>query len=278
MELDEYLTIVKDNGYLRICALNMRFYNADEIFDEQFDQIGKIQPDIIMLTEYSHKYSEEEMYDMLRQGAEFELINNIESYRKVLSERCKLLKVKYVVTAHEQSHCGIIILLIKKEILHNTEVVKENVISSFKNTGYNIISVKTKFGNLTIGAVHLSPFKTGMDKRKSQLECISKFVDKYDYPCIIAGDFNMRDIENNIASDLGFNDAYFEETERDEDIYNTWPNVLCRTDRQMAKITNTFRFDRILYKKCKSKNFKTINTYNSDHLMIACDIKVSATV
>lgn len=277
MELNDYITTSKDDGYLRICALNMRNQNNDEIFDEQFAQLGKIQPDVIMLSEYKHKYSEDEIYELFKQRTDYETIDSGVSFRNVLSERCKLLGAKYVTAKRSTSHCGNIILLIKKDILYNPNVTKENVIESLVDAGYSIISVKTKFGPMIFGAVHLSPSKPGYDDRESQMISIMKFVNKYNYPCVIAGDFNMRDVENNVILNLGFNDAYLDETDRDEIIYNTWPNTLCRTDRKCASITNEFRFDRVIYKHCTSKNYSVINTYNSDHLMVACDIKPKIT-
>ena len=84
-------------------------------------------------------------------------------------------------------------------------------------------------------------------------------------PIVVGGDSNMQDHE-------GKSDFLCDVYKKSTNIlpYVTWPN---KTSSDRYKYTSSYRFDRFWYKNIDVANYNTINTEQSDHYMIACNLQ-----
>jgi len=237
MEINEYLNLSEDrtNVIFRVCEFNVQYKN--NIVDmEQIDQLNKINADIMCLVE---------------------CINGITEHLK-----------NYIEINSSKSHCGFMKIFVHKRICGKNENI---IINSKIDSQYILSIINTIFGKIIVGALHFRPRKNNSEIRKSALESINQYCKQYEYPCIIAGDTNMRYYEK---CDTDFDDAWTQDKSRD--YYSTWPNKKYDDKYSYIKaqdVNYDFRFDRIFLKKCSWDRFRTINTRNSDHIMTIVDVK-----
>lgn len=242
MNIKEYLkksndiesVFYKTNNFIRVCEFNVQ-YKHDILDIEQIKQLKKIDADIMCLVECRQDITEH-----------FE---------------------KYIEICSNKSHCGFMKLFIHKRICNN----KKPIIEIEKHKQYILSIIDTIFGKIIIGVLHFVPEKDNNSKREIALCSINDYCNKHKYPCIIGGDTNMRDLEK---YETDFEDAWQKCAK--EKYYLTWPNRNYDdkySNLKPQKVNNDFRFDRFFLKKCISARFATINTGNSDHLMIVVDIK-----
>lgn len=237
MEIKKYIEKIKNKNNESIRAIAFNMQNKGKIDIEQIDQLKLINADIMLLTE-----CQENINKKLR---------------------------NYLQIASNKSHCGYMKIFVHKKICDNTS---KCVLRTEYINGCILCIVKTLYGKIILGTMHLPPSKNGSFKRKKIIEEISTFCNRYDYPCIIGGDTNMRDFEDNNIND--FEDAWYKHT--NNKYYLTYPNR--NYDDKYSKIKPVdvkfdFRFDRFFMKRCNYNHFRTIDTGNSDHMMITVDVE-----
>lgn len=223
----------KTSKFMRVIAFNMQYKKS--IDDEQINQLINLNSDIMLLSE-CYKYIGEVLYN----------------YNELISEK---------------SHCGYMKIFIHKNICidnwnYNIETIKLD--------GCVLSVVDTIFGKMILGTMHLAPFKQNYIYRENTIIKINEFCHDFNCPCIIGGDTNMRPYEKYTGD---FEDAW--EKCSNSKYYLTWPNrdyVDKVSFTNLRHIQYDCRFDKFFIKNCIYTRFKTINTKNSDHLMIAIDI------
>jgi DNA polymerase III epsilon subunit-like protein len=265
--------IILRNLYLNKCIWNTIFNIADNFYD--MEQKIKIKNNYLKLNILNFNVltslpdnkigmSENQIIELTRIKTHIDILC-LQECENILSDKFSNYKMIY-----SQSHCGYTYLLINIELnpLFEETYLKKGIIIS---------KVKTTEGILILGSIHLHPSDKDKDEdedmkiRKKQIKNIQKWIklNNYDtYPIIIGGDTNMKDIENNVIQDSIFDDVYCENSNND---YNTYPNKKIEYDKTRTivnKIKNKFRFDRFLTVNCDFTQIKTVNTFDSDHLMI----------
>jgi len=242
MEFNEYISeqnnknsdFYKNHNTLRIISFNMQL--KKNIDNEQIEQLILLDADLMFLCECH---------------------NDIEfkNYIEIISNR---------------SHSGKMGIFINKKIIKRRNYMLQTKIG---DDAFALALIKTIYGKFVCGVMHLKPTKNNHVIREQTIGQISEWVNQFNYPCIIGGDTNMRNFENDIIKKYGFDDIYM--TCENKNYYATWPNRNYNDHYSFVKIddvSDNYRFDRFMIKKCNTARFRTINTGNSDHLMIAVDV------
>ena len=190
------------------------------------------------------------------------------------SEGIKYYLDDYVSFGSAKTHCGNAELF-----LHNR--INPQLIKIFVNNGMIVYHIKSEYGQLILGSLHLPPYGGLNDKilRTYLINKLIVFLKKeklLDMPIIIGGDTNMRDEEQiTELTDNLLDDIY--EKFGDEEKYHTWPNKTSTYKNKFHKYKN-FRFDRFFFSHVSSSTFNTILSDNSDHLMIETSIQFKKSI
>lgn len=240
IDIDEYINKQQDknsvyyktNKYIRVCEFNMQSKGKDVIDMEQVEQLNKLNADVMYLCECD---------------------KNINQYF-----------TNHVHITSNYGNAKDVKVFIHKNL--QPKIIKT------KNREYITMAVvDTTFGKIIFGCVHLIDGQQHEETRRMYYTKMTDWISNHyaDLPVIIGGDTNMR--ENETFDD--FYDAY--KNTSNPKYYLTWPNrtyddKYCKF--KLKTIKNNFRFDRIYVRTCNVKRFKTINTHNSDHLMIIVDV------
>jgi len=154
-------------------------------------------------------------------------------------------KLEYHLIISNQSHCGLISILIKPK-----DMIKLKNFDKIKNYAASI-----NFDGFLIFNCHLSPYKFEKECRKN---CLNHIIgDKR----IIVGDMNMDDsefFENEILKDIGL---------KENKLDSTWNLSFFKNGSNVRK-----RYDR-LFTDFEVENFKVHNEFHgqSDHLPLSFD-------
>lgn len=273
MEVAKYCEKKKKFNGLNVISFNAN--SVGQIKKEQIKQMKLINPDIFFLNEVSE-----------------EIIKCFDKYTVVVS--CKTWIGRETIICFIKNEYDPIILenfyfddksfIDHKSYLEDLENSKiwddhyeEEFGDAYGGMSYNyygaISTISTNKGKIIVGTFHLPHRKEGSEKRKDIIKNMANFINDYDLPIILGGDANMRDFENNVISSNNFMDPFCNEKK----YYLTWPNRNTNDEQsndRTKKINNDFRFDRFLLRNVEYSSFKTINTRNSDHLMIGVNINI----
>jgi hypothetical protein len=229
-----------DKDFIRIIAFNMQY--KGKIDEEQIEQLNKLDADIMCLSECFKTISTQfKNFDCI-------VVNDSHTYGKTKLFINKRLKPE-IINIEKDSH------------------------------QFALAIINTTHGKLLCGSMHFTPGKIQKEigyniQRTFAMQDINDYVNKYNYPVIIGGDTNMSDYENELFNtNYDLLDAW--EKKSKQKYYLTWPNREYNDNYYKVKTTDikgNFRFDRFFTKNCEFKRFRTINTKNSDHLMIVMDV------
>ena len=231
---DDNNVLYKTNNFIRVAAFNMQLKRNIDRF--QIYQLNKLNLDIMCLSEAFH-------IDVI------EFPNHIH-----ISSR--------------SAYNGYMHLYVHRNLFKNMS--NRRVLEIYKDPQYILALIDTVFGKIIIGVMQFKPRLISSEERKNALLEISTYCNQYDCPCIIAGNTNLRDQENTDL--IHFQDAWL--SCQQEVYYATWPNRTYDDKYSFLparSIADNFRFDRIFYRGCSTCNFRTVNTKNSDHLMVVTD-------
>jgi len=139
----------------------------------------------------------------------------------------------------------------------------------FKDDGLLIYHLNTKYGEIIVASIHLSPFNKINDKilRTISIYKVIEFLKKeklINLPIIIGGYTNMQDDEHigNLSEDI-LEDLY--DNYGDENNYYTYPN-------RNNQLYQEKRLDRFFYSRINIKNFYTWPSLYSKHYMLETNI------
>lgn len=248
---------ISDNN-LKVISFNMNYKNK-KFINEQSRQIKSLSPDIVFLQECSETFNiTDELTPM-----SIDYIND---------------KYKYIELCKKKSHIGF------SKIFVNTSTLINNINSgsidieylSVDLMHYGICYAIVKSIKCILICCHLIPSKSNENFRKIVWRDINnKILNKYaDYNIIVGGDMNMRDHENKITKTFDINDIYVLQKEKsdlmdfNDEHYYTYPNNINKDENTLRK----FRFDRFYVRGFDCSKYDVIDTLNSDHKMIYCEL------
>jgi len=182
------------------------------------------------------------------------------------------LSDRYVSGQVVPSHSGFSAVFVRRGPIANHEIQLDSQLSLPPATG---VSLQIGEEQLLIFSLHLFPTKANAPQR---LQFLSSFLPQVraSQPLLIAGDFNMREVETEAVTALGLRDAYQQWDDPDRKLYATWDSIvnLFHDNRYPFRA----RYDRVFYRNLQLQDYQLLGRtpielagssyYLSDHFGI----------